>query len=120
VPSLSLDDIFGSTTARAALKLDPAKLRTIIATGDVIPARYVDHQIRARGNDFAYPLSGTADILRQPDLTVINLEAPLIEDCRPEGFVSAVSPASPGPSPTPAWTWRPWRTTTSVTTAPKA
>ena len=94
VPPLTLDDIFGSSAGRDALKLDPAKLRTIVATGDVIPARYVDHQIRARGNDFAYPLSGTADILRQADLTVINLEAPLIEDCPPheEGFVFCGQP----------------------------
>jgi len=98
VPPLTLDDIFGPVPARAALKLDPAKLRTIIATGDVIPARYVDQQIRARGNDFAYPLSGTADILRQPDLTVINLEAPLIDNCPPseEGFVFCGQPGFAG------------------------
>ena len=84
VPPLTLDDVFGSPAAREALKLDPAKLRTIVATGDVIPGRRVDQQIRLRGNDFAYPLSGTADILRQADLTVINLEAPLIEGCPPQ------------------------------------
>ena len=90
VPPLTLDDIFGPQSAsRSVLKLDPSKLRTIIATGDVIPGRLVDKQIRLRGNDFAYPLSGTVDILRQSDLTVINLEAPLIDDCPPteEGFV---------------------------------
>jgi poly-gamma-glutamate capsule biosynthesis protein CapA/YwtB (metallophosphatase superfamily) len=98
VPALTLDDIFDPSPARAALKLDPAKLRTIIATGDVIPARRVDMQIRARGNDFAYPLSGTADILRQADLTVINLEAPLIDDCPPqeEGFVFCGQPGFAG------------------------
>ena len=94
VPPLTLDGIFDSTADRGALKLDPAKLRTIVATGDVIPARRVDQQIRLRGNDFAYPLSGTADILRQADLTVVNLEAPLIEDCAPheEGFVFCGQP----------------------------
>ena len=94
VPPLTLDDIFGSSAAREALKLDPAKLRTLIATGDVIPARRVDKQIRLRGNDFAYPLSGTADILRQADLTAINLEAPLIEGCPPheEGFTFCGQP----------------------------
>ena len=94
VPPLTLDGIFDSTADRGALKLDPAKLRTIITTGDVIPARRVDQQIRLRGNDFAYPLSGTADILRQADLTVVNLEAPLIEDCAPheEGFVFCGQP----------------------------
>jgi poly-gamma-glutamate capsule biosynthesis protein CapA/YwtB (metallophosphatase superfamily) len=98
VPPLTLDDIFDSSAGRDALKLDPAKLRTIIATGDVIPGRNVDMQIRARGNDFAYPLSGTVDILRQPDLTVINLEAPLIADCPPteEGFVFCGQPGFAG------------------------
>jgi hypothetical protein len=98
VPALTLDDIFGPSLARAALKLDPTKLRTIIATGDVIPARMVDQQIRLRGNDFAYPLSGTVDILSQPDVTVINLEAPLIEDCPPteEGFVFCGQPGFAG------------------------
>jgi poly-gamma-glutamate synthesis protein (capsule biosynthesis protein) len=98
VPPLTLDDIFGSPAAREALKLDPAKVSTLIATGDVIPARRVDQQIRLRANDFAYPLSGTADILRQADLTVINLEAPLIEDCPPheEGFTFCGQPGFAG------------------------
>src|SRR3972149_698884 len=65
----------------SSLRLDPKRIRTLIATGDVIPARWVDKQIRDRGNDFAYPLVATADILRAADLTVINLEAPLIEGC---------------------------------------
>ena len=98
VPPLTLDDIFGSPAARAALKLDPAKLRTIVATGDVIPGRRVDQQIRLRDNDFAYPLSGTADILRQADLTAVNLEAPLIEDCPPheEGLTFCGQPGFAG------------------------
>jgi poly-gamma-glutamate synthesis protein (capsule biosynthesis protein) len=98
VPPLTLDDVFDPSPGRAGLKLDPAELRTIIATGDVIPARYVDQRIRARGNDFAYPLSGTVDILSQPDLTVINLEAPLIADCPPheEGFVFCGQPGFAG------------------------
>jgi len=98
VAPLTLDDIFESSPGRSELKFDPAELRTIIATGDVIPARFVDHQIRARGNDFAYPLSGTVDILSQPDLTVINLEAPLIVDCPPheEGFVFCGLPGFAG------------------------
>ena len=83
VPPLTLDDVFGSSTVRGGLRLDPAKLRTIVATGDVIPARNVDMQIRLQADDFAYPLSGTAGILRQGDLTVINLEAPLIDGCPP-------------------------------------
>jgi len=97
VPTITLDDIFGSTADRG-LKLDPAKLRTLIATGDVIPARNVNNQIIAHGNDFFYPLSATADILRQADLTVINLEAPLVEGCPPteEGFTFCGQPGFAG------------------------
>jgi hypothetical protein len=82
VPTITLDDIFGPAADRG-LRLDPANVRTLIATGDVIPARDVNNQIIARGNDFFYPLSATADILRQADLTIINLEAPLVEGCPP-------------------------------------
>jgi poly-gamma-glutamate synthesis protein (capsule biosynthesis protein) len=97
VPTITLDDIFGLTADRS-LKLDPARLRTLIATGDVIPARNVNNQIIAHGNDFSYPLSATADILRQADLTVINLEAPLVEGCPPteEGFTFCGQPGFAG------------------------
>ncbi len=81
-PIASLDDVFPPRDL-AALNLDPARLRTIVATGDVIPARSVDTMIRRRNNDFAYPLARTKDLLGDGDLTVINLEAPLIQRCPP-------------------------------------
>jgi len=81
LPPLTLDGVFPPRKL-SSLRLDPKRIRTLIATGDVIPARWVDKQIRDRGNDFAYPLSATADILRAADLTVINLEAPLVEGCQ--------------------------------------
>jgi poly-gamma-glutamate synthesis protein (capsule biosynthesis protein) len=77
---LSLADIFPPRDL-AALNLDPARLRTLIATGDVIPARYTDATIRQRGDDFLYPVAATKDITSAADLTVINLEAPLIAEC---------------------------------------
>lgn len=80
VPSLKLADIFPPRDL-SALKLDPSRVRTLIATGDVIPARYTDVTIRQRGDDFLYPVAATKDITAAADLTVINLEAPLIEDC---------------------------------------
>jgi poly-gamma-glutamate synthesis protein (capsule biosynthesis protein) len=72
----------------SALGLDPARLRTVIATGDVIPARYTDVTIRNRGDDFLYPVRATSHITREADLTVINLEAPLVSYCpyHAEGF----------------------------------
>lgn len=78
-------------------------MRTLIATGDVIPARYTDVIIRRRSDDFLYPVAATKEISASGDLTVINLEAPLVEGCpyhdsglifcgRP-GFVSALQAA---------------------------
>lgn len=86
-PPLTLADVFPPRDLDS-LGLDPTRLRTLVATGDVIPARSVDTIIRKRGDDFAYPLAATKDLLRSGDLTVINLEAPLIERCPPhdEGF----------------------------------
>jgi len=80
VPPLTLDDIF-PTRDLSALRLDPSRIRTLIATGDVIPARHTDVTIRSLGNDFLYPVAATKDIAAAADLTVINLEAPLIEGC---------------------------------------
>lgn len=84
--------------------LDPAHVRTLIATGDVIPARHTDYVIRQMGNDFGYTVAATKDITSAADLTAINLEAPLIEGCPVEagqtftfcgqpGFTSALQTA---------------------------
>jgi len=80
LPALTLAGIFPPRDL-STLKLDPSRLRTVIATGDVIPARYVDVTIRNQGDDFSYPVAATKDITSAADLTVINLEAPLIDDC---------------------------------------
>jgi capsule synthesis protein PGA_cap len=77
-----IDDIFVASPAPLADR-NAQRVRTLIATGDVIPARDVDSRIRARGNDFLYPVAETAGVLRAADLTLINLEAPLIDQCPP-------------------------------------
>ena len=79
-PALTLADIFPSRDL-SALKLDPSRVRTLIATGDVIPARYTDVTIRNLGDDFLYPVAATKEITSNGDLTVVNLEAPLVEGC---------------------------------------
>ena len=86
------------------LKLDPSRVRTLIATGDVIPARYTDVIIRQRGDDFLYPVAATKDITSAADLTVINLEAPLIEACpyHDAGLVFCGRPGIIGPFRRPA------------------
>jgi len=80
LPSLELADIFPPRDL-SALGFDPSRLRVLLATGDVIPARGTDRAIRGQKDDFRYPLRATKDLLANADLTVINLEAPLIKGC---------------------------------------
>jgi poly-gamma-glutamate synthesis protein (capsule biosynthesis protein) len=79
-PVQSLDDIFVAPPVPITGR-DAERIRTLVATGDVIPARNVDSGIRALGNDFLYPVAETAEVLRDADLALIDLEAPLIEHC---------------------------------------
>lgn len=69
------------------------KIRTLIATGDVIPARAVNTEVLKR-NNFLWPWEKTAEVLRTGDLTLINLEAPLLKNCRPttQGMVFCGDP----------------------------
>jgi len=53
---------------------------TLIATGDVIPARSVNYQMITR-NDFVWPVRNISDFLKSGDITLINLESPLIKNC---------------------------------------
>ncbi len=79
VPISSLDQVF------APLELGPVphpqELRILVATGDVIPARYVDVTIRRRGDDFLYPVEAVKEVTAAADVTVANLEAPLLASC---------------------------------------
>ncbi len=103
VPPLTTDDIFPPRDL-SPYNLDPSRVRTVIATGDVIPARHTDYTIRQMNNDFDYTVAATKDILSAADITVINLEAPLIDGCPEEagetftfcgqsGFTSALQTA---------------------------
>lgn len=75
-PGLSLASIF-APRAPSLAGYDRRKLRTLIATGDVIPARTVNYKMVTTG-DFQYPFRATAPYLRSGDITLINLESPLI------------------------------------------
>lgn len=76
--ALTLSGIFGGLPSLA--RLDPRKLITLLATGDVIPARSVNYIMSDRG-DFTYPFRRTYRYTRAADITLINLEAPLIDGC---------------------------------------
>lgn len=53
---------------------------TLIATGDVIPARSVNTQTIKR-NDFTWAWQNIAPTLKEGDITLINLESPLLARC---------------------------------------
>jgi poly-gamma-glutamate capsule biosynthesis protein CapA/YwtB (metallophosphatase superfamily) len=81
MPALTLPTIF-STDHEWTDRLSNEKKVTILATGDVIPARSINMGSLKR-NNFHWPFEKTADILKNADLTVINLETPLLEHCSP-------------------------------------
>ena len=49
----------------------------IIATGDIMPARFVEKRMRAL-NDYTYPFQNVAEFLKSGDITFGNLETPLL------------------------------------------
>jgi poly-gamma-glutamate capsule biosynthesis protein CapA/YwtB (metallophosphatase superfamily) len=78
-PALSLASIFGADKPDLT-KFDSDKVRVLIATGDVIPAREVNYKMVTH-HDWLYPWRQTADYLQSGDLLYINLESPLIAGC---------------------------------------
>jgi poly-gamma-glutamate synthesis protein (capsule biosynthesis protein) len=63
------------------------KTWTLLLTGDIIPARVVNQKMVAM-NDFGWPLRQIQHVFRDADVTLIDLEAPLLENCpiTNEGF----------------------------------
>ena len=53
---------------------------TLLVTGDVMLGRTVNTRTIQK-NDFAWAFKNTADFLKSADLTFINLESPLVENC---------------------------------------
>ena len=80
LPVVSLASVFAVHPPSLA-GLDKSKLVTVMATGDVIPARMVNYEMTQRG-DFTYPFLKTYKYTRSADLTLINLESPLIPGCQ--------------------------------------
>lgn len=76
-PPLTLKGLFHPTQP---LPTDPRYFRTLLATGDVIPARMVNVEATRRG-DFLWPFRPTASLLRSADITWVNLETPLFAGC---------------------------------------
>lgn len=86
-PTVSLGQIFTDDHSWTAT-LSAEKKVTLIATGDVIPARSVNYKTLQAG-DFRWPFAKTADVVSSGDITLINLETPLLKDCpvRNDGMI---------------------------------
>jgi poly-gamma-glutamate synthesis protein (capsule biosynthesis protein) len=82
-PALSLQGLFHPTYNVPA---DPTKIRTLLVTGDIIPARGVNYFATIK-HDFLWPFRPTAAYTKNADITYISLESPLFAGC-------PVSPAS--------------------------
>jgi poly-gamma-glutamate synthesis protein (capsule biosynthesis protein) len=54
---------------------------SVTTTGDIIPARGVDVRIRSMGFDYPFDGVGIRQLLANSDLTIVDLEAPLIKAC---------------------------------------
>lgn len=68
-----------ATPAPAPIQVKPVEW-TLMLTGDVIPARVVNQKMVVK-QDFVWPLVNIKDVLANADLTVVNLESPLLEKC---------------------------------------
>lgn len=84
-PSLSI--IFQEDHSWTAT-LSADKKITLLATGDIIPARTVNHTAVSLKN-FRWPYERTNTFLQDADITFINLETSLMESCIPtlEGMI---------------------------------
>jgi poly-gamma-glutamate capsule biosynthesis protein CapA/YwtB (metallophosphatase superfamily) len=76
-PALSLQELFHPTYN---VPEDPTKIRTLLVTGDIIPARGVNYFATVK-HDFLWPFRPTADYTKNADITYINLESPLFAGC---------------------------------------
>ena len=97
--SFKQDISLGSTPGQSVTNVDDVANNTkevrIFFTGDVMLGRSVMSRSKQLG-DHLYPFRKTVDRLRRADLTIINLENPIIENCpiHTEGFRFCSEPGS--------------------------
>lgn len=60
--------------------LSASKKVVLLATGDVMTGRVVNQKSVA-ANNFIWPYEKTVQLLSTPDISLINLETPIIDDC---------------------------------------
>ncbi len=71
---------FQNNQTKFVSPVEEQQIWTLITTGDVIPARSVNYKTLTY-NDFTWAWKNIAQILQSGDVTVINLESPLLSDC---------------------------------------
>lgn len=78
-PPLTIERMFASGDPAGD---DPPGTVVLMATGDVIPARSVNMQALRRA-DFRWAFRQVSEVVQSADMTLINLETPLVSDCPP-------------------------------------
>jgi poly-gamma-glutamate synthesis protein (capsule biosynthesis protein) len=73
----------GGAGLSPAAALPPTPTVRVLALGDVMLGRYVGLTIANHGDDFGYPLAALVPDLRAADLSLANLEGPLVADPPP-------------------------------------
>lgn len=76
---VSLNSIFESDHSQIASSYTKETI-TLIATGDIIPARSVNYEV-LQHKDFKWPYLNTYKVTQDADITFSNLESPQIKNC---------------------------------------
>lgn len=76
----TLESIFATDHSWTATLSADRKI-TLIATGDIIPARVTNYKSVVQYKNPTWAIEKTANFLRDADVTLIDLEAPLLENC---------------------------------------
>lgn len=88
-PTITIQEVFDNNDSWIAT-LSAEHVRILTATGDIIPARSVNNNVAIK-NDPLWPYEKVAPVMQKlkTDITFVNLETPLLNDCKPtvEGMV---------------------------------
>lgn len=76
--AIDIDALFSGANLTSTIERDP-KTVTLLATGDVMLGRSVYAKMQRRF-DYAFPFRKTYELTRAADITLINLECPLVPD----------------------------------------
>ncbi|MDP1710732.1 MAG: CapA family protein, partial [candidate division WWE3 bacterium] len=77
-PELNLENIF--SLGRGLSARAEERTTTLLVTGDILPGRSV-HLRYTQTGDPTFAFAKVADVLSAADLTLVNLEGPLVPDC---------------------------------------